>query len=125
MTDTIVRFNSSNASSNKPELVITGNSYKSGRIKLDSEKLNTKEQLVNIYPNPLNQDILSIDLTGFEELGDVNIRITTLLGQTVYNNSIQEKENIEISTSGLLTKGIYLVSVKSGQTISTTKLIVQ
>jgi hypothetical protein len=82
-------------------------------------------QSVKAYPNPLNQNLLSIDLAGFEDLEDIDITITNLQGQTVYKNNIQNSNNISINTNGLLNNSIYFVTVKSGKTVTTTKLIVQ
>jgi hypothetical protein len=84
-----------------------------------------KEQAVNIYPNPLNQDLLSIDLTGFKDLSNTNIIIRNLLGQTVYHVKAPYKENIVINTKGLLKSSIYLITVQSAQSIISTKLIVE
>ena len=44
----------------------------------------SSEQGINIYPNPLNGNLLSIDLVGFKNLNKTDIKITNLLGQTVY-----------------------------------------
>jgi len=82
-----------------------------------------ENQSVKIYPNPLKGNLLSIDLVGFNNQNNVDIKITNLLGQKVYSNTIYNKEHIVIDTNGLLNRGIYLISVKSGQSIITTKLI--
>jgi len=79
---------------------------------------------VNIYPNPLKGNLLSIDLRGFEGNDDINIMISNLLGQTVYTYSTQNTGKIEIDTNGLLDKSIYIITVKSGKLKVSTKLIV-
>ena len=83
------------------------------------------EQSVNIYPNPLNQELLSIQLDGFHNLNNVEVRITNLLGQTVYSNTTPGSSKIVINTNGLFKSSIYLVTVKSGESIVTTKLVVE
>ncbi len=79
---------------------------------------------VNIYPNPLNEDQLFLDLVGFNDLSKVEISITNLHGQTVYSNVVHNTKKITLNTNGLLKASIYQVTVKSEQTIITTKLTV-
>jgi len=89
------------------------------------EELDLSKSQFNMYPNPLNQNLLTIDLMDSEDLSNVEIRITDLLGKTVYTNTLHNTKNISIETNGILTKSIYLVTVKSGKLIRTTKLIVR
>ena len=84
-----------------------------------------EEQSVNIYPNPLSGGLLSIDLLGFNAHSSIDVKITNLLGQTVYSNTINNADHIEIDASGLSKNAFYLVTVKSGQSIITSKLIIE
>jgi len=83
------------------------------------------EQSVSIYPNPLNQDKLTIKMDNNGGLENVEVIITNLQGQKVYQNSVYGNKTVEISTSGLLKSSIYIVSVKYGQSIITKKIVVQ
>ncbi len=87
----------------------------------NSSSLNLK---VDIYPNPLNGNILSINLEGFEHTNTLTITISNLLGQIVYQEKIESKNNFVIDT-GILPKSFYLLTVKSGESVVTTKLIVE
>ena len=80
---------------------------------------------VRIFPNPLNQDKLTIKLDGASESDTFKVIVSNLQGQVVYKNNISGKNFIEINTAGWLKSSFYLVSVQSGKTISNTKLIVQ
>lgn len=83
------------------------------------------KQKVNIYPNPLNQNILSLKLIGYQYFKNIDITISTLLGQTVYQMNTHYRKEIKIDTEGLLKDLTYVVTVKAGHSIVTNKLIVQ
>jgi len=80
---------------------------------------------VSVFPNPLKHDKLSIKVDGANESEIFKVIIYNLQGQVVYQTNISGKNFIEINTAGLLKSAVYMVSVQSGQKISTTKLIVQ
>ena len=91
--------------------------------------LNTNTNIflsgVSVFPNPLKQDKLTIKLDGANISEIFKVTISNLRGQVVYQTTISGKYFIEINTAGWLKSAVYLVSVQSGQKISTTKLIVQ
>jgi hypothetical protein len=80
---------------------------------------------VSVFPNPLNQDKLTIKMDSNSESENCKVIISNLQGQAVYQNKILGKNFIEINTAGWLKSSVYLVSVQSGKAISNTKLIVQ
>ena len=80
---------------------------------------------VSVFPNPLKHDKLSIKVDGANEYEIFKVIIYNLQGQVVYQTNFSGKNFIDINTASLLKSGVYLVSVQSGQKISTTKLIVQ
>lgn len=80
---------------------------------------------VSVFPNPLKQDKLTIKMDGATEAEIFKVTISNLLGQVVYQTNISGKNFIEINTAGWLKSAVYLVSVRLGQKISNTKLIVQ
>jgi len=85
----------------------------------------SKEQSINIYPNPLTGDYLSINLIGFEDANNVEISITNLLGQTVYNKTTQNSNHDILDTGSLLKNSIYLVTAKSENSTISKKLIIE
>jgi len=94
-----------------------------------STSLNTDSNIllsgVSVFPNPLQQEKLTVKVDGANTSKIFKVTISNLQGQVVYQTNISSKNFIEINTAGLLKSAVYLVSVQSGQKISTTKLIVQ
>lgn len=78
---------------------------------------DTKGSL-SLYPNPLTQGNLYIK--GSDELQ--HIRIHDALGKLVYENNFLNQLSI---SSTLFKKGMYWVSLQSGESIETSKLIVK
>jgi uncharacterized protein YjdB len=99
------------------------------QIIVDGSLLNTDTNIllsgVSVFPNPLKQDKLTIKMDGANTSEIFKVIIFNLQGQIVYQTTISGKNFIEINTAGWLKSAVYLVSVQSGQKISTTKLIVQ
>jgi hypothetical protein len=91
--------------------------------------LNTDSNIllsgVSVFPNPLKEDKLTIKVDGANTSEIFKVTISNLQGQVVYQTDFSGKNFIEINTAGRLKSAVYLVSVQSGQKISTTKLIVQ
>jgi hypothetical protein len=85
-----------------------------------SKTVNT----INIYPNPLNAGTLSIDLIGYENMRDVQLKIVNLMGQAVYQKSLNNPTHFEINTTGILEKSVYFITVKSEGFTTFKKLIV-
>jgi hypothetical protein len=96
-----------------------------GENSLAIDDLVVEKEYIKMYPNPLSHDVLTIDFRGFKELSNVEVRITNLLGQTIFRMTTHNKEISRIDTRGLLKSSIYLVTVKSGKSMITTKLIVE
>tara|TARA_B100000809_G_scaffold54621_1_gene50306 strand:- start:43237 stop:44439 length:1203 start_codon:yes stop_codon:yes gene_type:complete len=115
----------SGASFKNNEIIIVATADVTDLLTAPSYLTETAEQSIKMYPNPLYGGLLSIEFIGVNEWSDASITISTLLGQEVYKSRIQQNETIKINTSGILAKGIYLITVQSGQTIATQKLIVR
>lgn len=79
---------------------------------------------VDIYPNPLNGNKLYVNLEGFEPAKPLTITISNLLGQILYQEKTESKNKLVIDTA-VLKKSICSLTVKSGETIVSTKLIVE
>lgn len=80
---------------------------------------------INIYPNPLKGNVLFIDLDGFQHYKNIDITITNLSGQTVFQTMLFDRKKIEIDTKELLKDTIYFVTVKDRESRVTEKLIAQ
>jgi len=81
---------------------------------------------VRIYPNPTKANF-NISIQGKNELGELTLKVTNLIGQTML------KEKINVSTKAYskeintekFTKGLYFVSVRTKDNLVVRKLIVQ
>ncbi len=84
-----------------------------------------KGKTIQIYPNPYSDGKLSVQLTGFEDLTNVQFKVINLLGQTIYQTLISNAAQIDLDLTGKLNESIYLVSIESGKTQVIKKLIVK
>ena len=82
----------------------------------ENEKLNN----FNIYPNPSN-GIFNVSIGNSSEIN--TIEITNVIGQTIYSKIANNSSNNVIDLSNL-NKGIYFISLKSDQGISSSKKII-
>ncbi len=80
---------------------------------------------VRIFPNPLNQDFMTIKVDENGNWDNTEVVITNLQGQIVYKNFIGNNKTLKLNTSGLLKSSIYFVSIKSGKSIVTKKIVVK
>jgi uncharacterized protein YjdB len=112
----IYRFKGASVTTKIDQIIVDGTLNTVSNISLSG---------VSVFPNPLKHDKLSIKVDGANTSEIFKVIIYNLQGQVVYQNDISGKNLIEINTTGWLKSAVYLVSVQSGQKISTTKLIVQ
>jgi hypothetical protein len=104
---------------NFDELTISGN----GISGLKNVSSDADGKSVRIYPNPLHTNKLSIDMVGFENSNNVEVKIINLLGQTVYHKNTKNTAHLDIDTLNLLSKSVYTVSVEAGSAKILNKLI--
>jgi len=125
-SDFYLRLTGNGARMVKGEIELTTDHLKSTphTFTLGLESLS-EQQAVNIYPNPLKGNLLTVDLNGFKNSEPIIITITSMIGQLVYSHTIKNSEHLVIDKSGLLKQGIYLLTVKSGQSMLTKKIIVE
>jgi hypothetical protein len=100
--------------------VMTGN-MKSGSY-ASVEEVNTID--VEVYPNPVS----TTAIISFENLtaAETSIEVTNLVGQVVINEflgNVVGAQYIEINASDL-NSGLYLVNIKSGNTVTTKRIVV-
>ncbi|NDP28849.1 MAG: T9SS type A sorting domain-containing protein, partial [Flavobacterium sp.] len=79
---------------------------------------------IALSPNPLNKDILAIDMHGFQNEKNIQIKVVNLAGQIVFATSVSKTDYFEINLAGKLSDAVYLVSVESGKTKIVKKLLV-
>lgn len=104
---------------NFDELNISG-----GVLGVNDLKSGLNGQSVTIYPNPISQGSLSIDITGFEKMNDVQVKIRNLNGQIVYQKCMNNPSHLELDATGMLKKSVYVISVESEQTKAVNRFIV-
>ncbi len=92
---------------NFDELGISGAQVVSGIINPQTNLLKK-----NVYLHLQNNGNLAVDLTGFENSGNVQIKMMNLLGQIVFLKSANNPTQLEINTSTFVKSSIYLVSVE-------------
>jgi hypothetical protein len=83
-----------------------------------------QEKSLLISPNPYKQGLLTIDITGFEMLSDIRIKINNLKGQLIYQELLKNKSQLKLDLSGKLNESVYFISIESGSTKLTKKFIV-
>ncbi|MDP5028110.1 MAG: T9SS type A sorting domain-containing protein [Flavobacterium sp.] len=77
--------------------------------------------LATIYPNPVSEGLLNIHLNSNE--GAASFVLNNLLGQVVYEGSLEQIQNAVKLPS--LQKGFYLITVKQANKQSTSKIYIQ
>lgn len=80
---------------------------------------------LNVYPNPLHQNLLTLNIGGMGSWSNVNVKIRNLVGQIVFQKRVDATEHLSIDTAGLLERSIYIVSVESSKATVSCKLIVE
>ena len=80
---------------------------------------NISNELIDIYPNPANNSFSIVSYT----IGINNINIYNTNGQLVLSNEVNANQ-IRLNTS-TLTKGVYIVDIKSKDTSIKRKLIIE
>lgn len=78
---------------------------------------NNEDLKIQLYPNPAVEEIF---IDGIED--NAELTIMNELGKTVYNNTINKFNRIDISA---LMEGIYMVKIKEGDKTVTRKLVVK
>jgi parallel beta-helix repeat protein/surface protein len=98
------------------------------KLKIDNTTLGTKENVFgsdfSLYPNPTTNGQFTIKTPNLS--GEVSVEISNLLGQKVYNQTMNVETNheVNINAEGLST-GVYVVELKQGEKSYRTKLIVE
>jgi len=89
------------------------------------EVTDAVEKSVSIYPNPYRSGTLSVALKGYENSDTVQINITNLLGQIIHTEKVSNPTQVDLNVSNKLTDSVYFISVESGDSKTTKKLLVK
>jgi len=104
--------------------VIGGSCTKSAKV---SGEVSVNPSTLTLYPNPVNDGVFNIAVTGFESSEIVGIQIFNIGGQVVYSTQIRISEdgtqNVMISNDNLKA-GAYIVKVQGSQAVKQAHLIV-
>lgn len=80
---------------------------------------------INIYPNPLHGNNLTIDLTALLDVNNAKIKIYSSNGQLVYQSNVSDKKIFMIDIDNLAEKSIYFVSIQTNKGVVNKKLMVE
>lgn len=87
---------------------------------------NKIKNVIKVFPNP-TKDFITIN-TGndYQNISDYTVRITNTLGQTVYQNLMNE-QNLTVKLNDLGTNGLYYIQIidENQKVIDTRKIILQ
>ena len=78
---------------------------------------------LNIYPNPATSGYFIINLNENKE--EVNVSICNMIGAQVFEKNYAANDNIKVEINKSLPSGTYVVTVKTGEEISRSKLVVE
>ena len=76
---------------------------------------------VKLFPNPAN-NIVNLELS--EQYQNVNIEVTSLSGQLVFQNIFASSENIQLNVAEFET-GVYFVKIVTENKTGLKKLVIQ
>ncbi|MBX9853664.1 MAG: T9SS type A sorting domain-containing protein [Cytophagaceae bacterium] len=78
---------------------------------------------LNIYPNPASTGYFIININ--QNNDDVKVTICNMLGHQVFEKNYSGKDQIKVEFNKTLPAGTYVVTVKTGEDISRSKLVVE
>jgi hypothetical protein len=113
----LYRFKSGNTTTRIDQIFITNNS-------LSYIQSVFSPDMLRIYTSPADQGKLIIKVADEAKWNDAEVIITNLHGQVVYRNLLINNKMLEINTKSLLQSSIYVVSVRSGHSGITKKIVV-
>lgn len=114
--------------------VISGNPDINYFIRVANESTSIGNQLsqnesnnksFNIYPNPYKGGNISIHLNGFENKNNIQLKISNLMGQVVYQQKLENTIVEKLDLNDILNEAVYIVSIELENTKIFRKLIVK
>ena len=92
-----------------------------GNAEITLSNSEFQKQQLTIFPNPVSEQI---NLSFQSILNNVNVKIISIIGQTVYEKSNLSGYNLSLNVSNLA-KGVYIIQVSDGISVSNSKFIKQ
>lgn len=80
------------------------------RANIATGVMSVSDNMINVYPNPI-KDNLTID---FGSMTNCSLRITNILGQTVYSSQVHSQK-MDINMSKIASSGLYYLQVIDNQ----------
>ena len=96
-----------------------------GLTGINNLKSITQGQLINIHPNPYKQGKLSVEIIGFESNSNLQLKISNLLGQTIYQQRLTTNTRAEINLPIKLDQSVYFITVESDNLKAVSKMFVK
>jgi hypothetical protein len=86
----------------------------------------TTENSISVYPNPSKDGLVNVRFNGYTSGKQATLKIHDLSGKLLYSENIAsgESNSYSFSTKGILTQGLYILSVQDNS-IRKTKLIIE
>ena len=103
------------------EVAALGGQASTGSAPTSVNNLNSTGN-VEIYPNPSSGDLF-VDIHNIQKI--VSLKITNLVGKTVYQASVSNSERLRIQKSAFPSSGVYFVELNNDVSIITKKVIIQ
>jgi photosystem II stability/assembly factor-like uncharacterized protein len=105
--------------------IIYGTDQSQGLATIQGQAL-AAGRTISAYPNPAGSEQVRVMLTGFRTGAPVELRVLTLLGQTVYKAGTQVPgSDGSLRISRKLSPGVYLLQATDEKVTVTTRLVVQ
>lgn len=98
--------------------------YDEDEITEEIEKIDppmSETELLLVYPNP-NNGVFNFTLTGIEKEKTRTVEIFNIMGELVYNKSINENYPVEMEN---VSSGIYIVKVTCGKEVYSAKILIE
>ncbi len=86
-----------------------------------NNKLDSKNEIINIFPNPVVHNTFSIHLVN-DTVSDISV--FDIQGKLIYQNKFSKK-TININRNNLGEKGLYFIKIKQGEITITKKIVLQ
>jgi len=97
--------------------------FKNGTVSKNSSVITTKDKSFSIYPNPSHDGDFYIR-RGDIAAQNIKIEIADASGRRIYQSELKENQK-ELKINSHLSNGVYFVSIKTGNTVQTEKIIIK
>ncbi len=99
-------------------LVVTG---------IQGETTNVTDVLaerIQVYPNPIDNGVLNIDLNALSDIGTYSLSLTDLNGKLVMDDKVISSNTLSVDVSSFL-NGVYVLRLKTDRGTLTKRIVIQ